>query len=101
MKIIIVCGAGASSTFVANRVRRAARERDLEAEVVATSEDRLVGALPGADVILLGHHLAARRDEFAARAATSAAVVAVMPESVFTSPAGDLALDLALHSIAR
>ncbi|MET0725740.1 MAG: PTS IIB subunit [Leifsonia sp.] len=95
MKIVVVCGAGASSSFVAMRIRRTARDRGIEAEVVPTSESHLDRAAADSDVVLLGAHLAAHADDIRARIA---AAVVVLPESVFADQSGDTALDLALDA---
>lgn len=96
MKVLVACGAGASSTFVAMRVRRAAASRGLDITAVATSLSELDAALAGADVVLLGAHLAGQAEEITAAAKAVGTAVAVMPESVFLSPDGDEALTLAL-----
>ena len=53
MRIIVVCGAGASSTFVALRVRRAADARGLRVDARAAAEAGLAEALRDADVLLV------------------------------------------------
>lgn len=97
MRILVVCGAGASSTFVAARIRRSARDRGIEAVVVPTSEALLAGQVADADVILLGVHVADHAD--AVRALAGSAPVVTMPESAFTDQSGDAALDAALDAV--
>jgi PTS system cellobiose-specific IIB component len=74
-----MCGAGASSTFVAGRLRRAAQAAGLDWEVTAAALD---GVDPFADVILLGPHIADRREEIG-RSAPRARIF-VLPEDAFT-----------------
>src|SRR3546814_12074840 len=62
MRILVVCGAGASSTFVAQRVRRAAHERGLPYSAVAGTTGSLVIDLDSADIVLVGPHLAGDRE---------------------------------------
>ena len=69
VRIIVVCGAGASSTFVAHRIRRAAAARGIEVRATATSESQLDQALADADVLLVGAHLGDRLDLLRERAA--------------------------------
>ena len=57
MRIHIVCGAGASSTFVALRLRTSAAARGIAAHVTAGSEADLASMLPVIDVLLVGPHL--------------------------------------------
>ncbi|SEB39781.1 PTS system, cellobiose-specific IIB component [Paramicrobacterium humi] len=96
MKILVACGAGASSTFVALRVRRAAAARGIDLAVTATPLSALPGALAGADVLLLGAHLADRADELAVMARAAGVAVAVLPEAASANADGSAVLDLAL-----
>ena len=97
MRIIIVCGAGASSTFIAHRIRQAAAVRGMTVEAQATSESRLVAALDGADVLLVGAHLGDRIDAMRELGAAASVPVVILPESAAAAPDGALALDLALE----
>lgn len=89
MKILVVCGAGASSTFVAQRLRRAASAAGRDWETAAGSESTIAAA--PADLVLVGPHLADRVPTI--RAATSAPV-AILPEDVFNDRDGTRTLAL-------
>ena len=95
MKILIVCGAGASSAFVAHRVRVSGKERGLTLTVVAGSEADLPASLDTIDVLLIGPHLAPRFERISAQAKTRGVGVALLPASVLAARDGDLALGLA------
>lgn len=97
MRIIVVCGAGASSTFVALRIRTAAAARGLDVEAKATSESGLGAALAGADVLLVGAHLAERVGRLRELAAAASVPIAILPESAAAALDGEDALDLALE----
>ncbi|MBX0301012.1 PTS IIB subunit [Cryobacterium sp. 1639] len=98
MKILIVCGAGASSAFVAHRLRGTGKERGLTVTVVAGSESDLPSSLDGVDVLLVGPHLAPRFDRIKAQAKKAGVGVALLPESVFSARDGAVALDLAVDA---
>ncbi|MET0481191.1 MAG: PTS sugar transporter [Mycetocola sp.] len=98
MKILVVCGAGASSTFVALRIRKAATARSLPVTAEACPLDSLAERLPAADAILLGPHLGDRLADIRHTADLAGVGVAVLPDTIFSSPAGDDALDLALNA---
>lgn len=83
MRILVVCGAGASSTFVAQRLRRAASAAGLAWETTAGTEQTISSAF--ADLVLVGPHLAERLD--AIRAA-SRVPVTVLPDDVFADRDG-------------
>jgi len=96
MKILIVCGAGASSAFVAHRLRVTGKERGLTLTVLAGSESDLPGSLDTVDVLLIGPHLAPRFERISAQAKKLGVGVAMLPKDVFAARDGDLALDLAV-----
>ncbi|MFH6780778.1 PTS sugar transporter subunit IIABC, partial [Clavibacter michiganensis] len=57
-RILVVCGSGASSTFLAQRLRALAEADGLEIEAVAGSLAQVRLDAAGMDVVLLGAHLA-------------------------------------------
>lgn len=90
MRILVVCGAGASSTFVAQRLRQSASAAGRDWDVAAGTESTIASSYP--DLVLVGPHLADR--VAAIRAATSAAV-AVLPGDVFGDRDGTRTLAIA------
>jgi Phosphotransferase system cellobiose-specific component IIB len=100
MSVLVICGAGASSTFVAMWLRHAAAERAVDLVASASSEDELDAAAPGVDVVLVGPHLADRFGEVAARARAAGATAALLPLAVIAERSGDQALDIALAAVA-
>ncbi|MGO4691368.1 PTS sugar transporter subunit IIB [Glaciibacter sp. 2TAF33] len=98
MKILIVCGAGASSTFVAHRMRRTATERGLDLQISAGSESELPAGLAGLDVLLIGPHLAGLYDDLRDEAASIGVAVVLLPSTIFAARDGVEALGLALDA---
>jgi len=86
MKILVVCGAGASSTFVAQRLRRAAHAAGLDCTAVATTLASLTVDLDSSDLVLVGPHLADAHDRIRQDAAAHGAAVVLLPHDIF----GDL-----------
>ncbi|GAB3582845.1 hypothetical protein GCM10027406_26150 [Leifsonia lichenia] len=99
MKILVVCGAGASSTFVALKLRTAAAARGVDATVVAGSASQLE-TYAGVDVILVGAHLSSELPALRELATASGAAVAVLPAVSPAAIDGAVALDLALGAKA-
>lgn len=95
MRILIICGAGASSTFVAQRLRRAAEAHGHDWDATAGMEHAV--AAGDHDAVLIGPHLAERLD--AIRAAT-AVPVAVLPEDIFGDRDGERTLAIVEALIA-
>lgn len=95
MRILVVCGAGASSTFVAQRLRRAAAAAGLDWDAAAGMESSVAGS--DHDLVLVGPHLSDRLD--AIREGASAPV-AVLPDDVFADLDGSRTLDLTRSILA-
>ncbi|KQQ22484.1 hypothetical protein ASF48_04680 [Rathayibacter sp. Leaf299] len=82
-KILIVCGAGASSTFLAHRLRAGAKERGMDASFRSETLTGLADSLPEADVLLVGPHLESQFDRLRLRAERVGAAAALLPHDVF------------------
>ena len=95
MKILVVCGAGASSTFVAQRLRKAAAAAGLDWDASAGMEHSVT--LGGHDLVLVGPHLADRLSAVRDRAQ---APVVLLPADVFADRDGVRTLALAQAAIA-
>ena len=92
MKILVVCGAGASSTFVAKRINRAARARNLAYVATATNQASLADRVGSSDLVLLGPHLAPHLEEIRALAAPHGVTVVLLDPDVFADFDGTKAL---------
>lgn len=92
--VLVVCGAGASSTFLAHRIRAAARGRDVELVVTASSLVGLEQRLPEVDVLLVGPHLSSRFDELAKLAQAAGARSVLLPNHIFGAQGDDAVLEL-------
>lgn len=63
MKILLMCGAGASSGFMAQAMRKAAKAQGLEdLEIIARSDSEMMSNLKGTDIIMFGPHLEFKAD---------------------------------------
>lgn len=93
-KILIVCGAGASSTFLAHRLRAGAKERGIAAAFRSETLAGLGDTLPDADVLLVGPHLESQFDELRRRAGSVGAAAALLPHDVFGADGPGAVLDI-------
>jgi PTS system cellobiose-specific IIB component len=96
MKILVVCGVGASSTYIARRMRETAESRGLHLDIRAGAESDLAIGLAGIDALLIGPHLAGLYDDIRAHADQAGIGVVLLPPTIFTAGDGGVALDLAL-----
>lgn len=63
MKILLMCGAGASSGFMAQAMRKAAKQQGIEnLEIIARSEAEMVNNLKDTDIVMFGPHLAFKKE---------------------------------------
>jgi len=56
MRILLVCGVGASTGFIAKSMRKAAKERKVDAEIKAASKTELMDYVEDIDILLIGPH---------------------------------------------
>ncbi|MEO7122313.1 MAG: PTS IIB subunit [Lacisediminihabitans sp.] len=82
-RILVVCGAGASSTFLVFWMRKAAASRGLELVIDAGSQDDLAARLPGLHAVLVGAHLADSFPQLCERAAAAGVPAALLPSLAF------------------
>lgn len=94
MKILVVCGAGASSTFVAQRLRQAAQNAGFDWQTAAGTEH---SPLSEHDLVLIGPHLSDRVD---AIRGTAHGTVALLPHDVFADRSGERTLAHVLSLLA-
>ena len=97
--ILVVCGAGASSTFLAHRMRTAARARGFEATVKAVSQSAIDSRMPGVDVLLVGPHLASELSVLTGIADRYEIPAALLPDTIFGAGGEDVALDIAIEAL--
>lgn len=57
LNILLVCGSGASSSFMAAKMRYAAKEKGLVLNITARSEGEIVNFIGDIDAIMVGPHL--------------------------------------------
>lgn len=63
LRVLLVCGSGASSGFMAANIRKAAKERTLDINVTARSEAEIENYIDEIDALMIGPHLAYLLDE--------------------------------------
>jgi len=93
--ILIVCGAGASSTFLASRMRTLAAARSLPVTVEAISQQDVSRRLPSASVLLVGPHLEPSFDSLVYQATHAGISAVLLPADIFGASGAETALNLA------
>ncbi len=63
LNVLLVCGSGASSGFMAANMRKAASARGIELKISARSESEIENYIDEIDALMVGPHLAYILDE--------------------------------------
>jgi len=92
--VLIVCGAGASSTFLASRMRSLAKSRGLALTAQAAGTSDLRPFLHTSSVLLVGPHLADSFATLQAEAAVFGVPAALLPPTAFGPGGAEQALDI-------
>ncbi|GEN89012.1 PTS sugar transporter subunit IIB [Oceanobacillus sojae] len=95
LKILLCCGAGLSSGFLAQKARKAAKKKGLNIQIEAKSETEAISHLPTIDVLLLGPHYEAYREKFTELGKPLNVSVEVIPQKIYGTLDGEKLLDFA------
>ncbi|MDO8382286.1 MAG: PTS sugar transporter [Microbacterium sp.] len=99
MRILVICGAGASSTFVAMRLRHAAQNAGLSVQALAGTVESLAVDLDSTDILLVAPHLARELPDLEQLAAQRSVQVVLLPEDVFADMDGTHTLRVVLPAL--
>ena len=67
LRVMLCCGAGMSSGFMAQNIKKAAKKQGLEMDVTARSESLIESFLDQTDMVLIAPHLTAESASIAKR----------------------------------
>lgn len=93
LRILLVCGSGASSGFMAANIRKAAAARGLDTKVVARGEAEIENYIDEIDVLMVGPHLAYILDEVDEYVGDHAVTVIQMQPEYYSTLDGEKAVD--------
>lgn len=82
-RVLVVCSGGASSGFLAQSMRKAAKKAGVEIEVAARSEAEVDDYADRIEVLLIGPHLAYMEDKLRAMVEPRGVAVALIPHAVY------------------
>jgi PTS system cellobiose-specific IIB component len=98
-RILVICGAGASSTFLVHWLRKVASTRGLDLAFQAGSRD-IGSRLGDADVVLVGSHLADSFPDLLTQAEAANVRALLMPAVGFDADGAGTVLDLIAEELA-
>lgn len=96
-RILLICGSGASSGFMAAAIRKAAKKRGVAVSVKAASESQLDERMSEIDYLLIGPHLSYMLGDIEAQTKGRQVTAAVIPQAIYGTLNGEKALDLILR----
>lgn len=99
MNIMLCCGAGMSSGFLAQKTRKAAKKRGIAATIEARSESEATQYFNTIDILLLGPHYASYQEEMEKMASPHNVKVAVIPQDIYGALDGEGLLDFAITKL--
>ena len=99
LRILLVCGSGASSGFMAANIRKAATARGLDAKVVARGESEIENYIEDIDVLMVGPHLAYILDEVDEYVGNHPVTVLLMRPDYYSTLDGEKALTHLLEEL--
>lgn len=99
MKILLVCGGGASSGFLCQKMKVSAKEQGIDAMIDAISETELEDCLDGVNVVLFGPHLKYMQNEFEEILTPEGIPFSFIPDSYYASLDGGKTLEYAQNII--
>ena len=82
-QILLVCGAGASSGFMAANARKAAKKEGLDFEIKAKSVSEITDYLNEIDILLVAPHLKYMLNEVKEEAEAAGVKSAIIPQKVY------------------
>jgi PTS system cellobiose-specific IIB component len=95
LKILLCCGAGMSSGFLASSARKVIKKKKLNITVEARSHSEAVEFLSSVDVLLLGPHYAKDLPMFQDLATPHGVKVGVIPQDIYGTLDGARLLEFA------
>jgi PTS system cellobiose-specific IIB component len=91
--VLLVCGGGTSTGFMAANMRKVAKQMGMDIEIKSRSETEVEVYAPDADCIMLGTHLAYLEDEMKQRTKEHNCAVFVMDKSYYSTLDGEGAIN--------
>lgn len=92
LNVLLVCGSGASSGFMAANMRKAAKELHLDLEVKARSESEIENYIDEIDALMVGPHLEYILDEVEEYIGTADVKVILMKPEYYSTLDGAKAI---------
>lgn len=101
LRILLVCGSGASTSFMAANMRKAASAKGIKFEITARSESEIENYIDDIDLLMVGPHLAYILDDIAEYTNGRDVRVILMKPEYYATLDGEKAIEHVLESIGQ
>ncbi|MDU5109376.1 MAG: PTS sugar transporter subunit IIB [Clostridium sp.] len=99
LKILLCCGAGMSSGFLAQRTRGVAKKRNISVNIEARSASDIASYMNSIDILMVGPHYENEKASFEEMARPYNVPVVIIPQTIYATLNGEALLDLAISTI--
>ncbi|MBK0036056.1 MULTISPECIES: PTS sugar transporter subunit IIB [unclassified Enterococcus] len=99
VKILLCCGAGMSSGFLASKARKYAKKKKIAATIEARSTSEVTELFNNIDILMLGPHYAPELTDYQKSAEPYGFPVVVIPQDMYAQLDGQRLVDLAIKTI--
>lgn len=97
--ILLACGSGASSGFMAGSMRKAAKKKGLTFKIKAVSDSEIQEYVDEIDLLMIGPHINYLADELSEVSKEKGFFLVVIPQKIYGILDGPGAIDLALSEL--
>ena len=97
--VLLICSGGASSGFLAQNIRKSAKKRGLEIEVLARGESELTDYIDRTSMVLIAPHLSYIKEDIAEQLSQTDIPYQVIDQMTYGALNGDKALDIIVKEL--
>jgi len=101
LNILLACGSGASSGFIAQSMRKAAKTMGLDCQIKAVSDIEIINYLEEIDLLMIGPHIQHRFNELQEKSSSSGVAIGVIDHKKYSMLDGEGILNDALELLKR
>ncbi|WP_130860300.1 PTS sugar transporter subunit IIB [Gracilibacillus phocaeensis] len=97
--ILLICSGGASSGFLAQNIRKAAKKKSLEVEVIARGESELNDYMDKIAMVLIAPHLSYIQDDIADQLAGTNIPYQIIDQMTYGTLNGEKGMDIIVKEL--
>lgn len=101
VRILLCCGAGMSSGFLANAARKAAKKKKLDVSIEARSHSDIASYMGSIDILMVGPHYIGELPKFQTMCDPYHIPACVIPKDIYAMLNGEELLNHALQEIEQ